>query len=65
MKKIKIKGYYDLQRDSGSNAVINTNIDALEIAKAAKKKRLSLEKRVSDIETKLNTIIKLLENGND
>lgn len=62
--KKKVKGNGNLVRDTGTNAIVNTNRSALEAAKKAKMtalKNQESEQRIANLEDKLDTVTKQLE----
>lgn len=60
-RKVKIKGKDNLVRDLSTNAIINTNVDALNKAKLIKQNKLNDKKRLDVLEDKMDRILKLLE----
>lgn len=64
MKYKKIKDTQNLLRDTKTNAVINTDREALENAKASKQKRLNDRKRIDTLEEKVDLILELLQKDN-
>jgi len=66
-KYLKVEGHSDIIRDTSTQAIINTNTDALKKAKESKNSRLNekqklsnLENRVDALDDKLNLILELL-----
>lgn len=66
-----VKGYPNLVRDPGSNAILNVDFQAIELAKANKEARkkakeslegriTNLEKDIGDIKNALHTLIEKL-----
>lgn len=59
----QIENNPDLIRNSDNKAVINRNVAEYENYKAARRKRLSQEQRITNLENKLDKILSLLENN--
>jgi len=70
MELVKVEGYEGLAKDCHSKAVINTDRNGLAKAKLIKQKKLEevqriadLNNRVTEMENKLDLILKLLTKG--
>ena len=61
MKKINVDGYPDLGRDSGSGAIVNTNVHSYEQYMEAYKKRIEKENRLDKIEEEIGELKDLLQ----
>lgn len=57
---IKIKGHSGLRRDLNSNSVINVDIESYNKHKNLIEKQNNQERRILELEKKLNTAIDLL-----
>jgi hypothetical protein len=56
MEKIQVKGHPSLFRDKSSNAILNTDMNAYQNYMESKRINEDKAKRMSDIESDLNTL---------
>ena len=56
MEKLQVKGHSNLFRDTSSNAILNTDMNAYQNYMESKKIKEMEEKRMSDIEGDLNSL---------
>jgi|694.fasta_scaffold01303_20 hypothetical protein len=56
MEKLQVKGHSNLFRDTSSNAILNTDMNAYQNYMESKKIKEREEKRMSDIEGDLNSL---------
>lgn len=68
---IQVENHPNLYRDTNSNAIINKNVDQLKRFKAERDTRLKaqskidqLEKRINNVDEKLDQILKVLKDIN-
>ncbi len=61
MKKIIVDGYPDLERDSKSGAIVNSNAHTYEQYMQAYKKRIEKEDRLDKIEEEIGELKDLLK----
>jgi len=61
MKKIIVDGYPDLERDSKSGAIVNSNVHSYEQYMQAYKKRIEKEDRLDKIEEEIGELKDLLK----
>lgn len=56
MEKLQVKGHSNLFRDTSSNAILNTDMNAYQSYMESKKIKEGEAKRMSDIESDLNSL---------
>ena len=56
MEKLQVKGHSNLFRDTSSNAILNTDMNAYQNYMESKKIKENEAKRMSDIESDLNSL---------
>ena len=56
MEKLQVKGYSNLFRDTSSNAILNTDMNAYQNYMESKRLKEEEAKRMSDIESDLNSL---------
>ena len=56
MEKLQVKGHSNLFRDTSSNAILNTDMNAYQNYMESKRIKEEEAKRMSDIESDLNTL---------
>ena len=56
MEKLQVKGHSNLFRDTSSNAILNTDMNAYQNYMESKKIKEEESKRMSDIESDLNSL---------
>jgi hypothetical protein len=56
MEKIQVKGHVNLFRDTSSNAILNTDMNAYQNYMESKKIKEKESQRMSDIESDLNSL---------
>jgi len=61
MKKIIVDGHPDLERDSKSGAIVNSNVHSYERYMQAYKKRIEKEDRLDKIEEEIGELKDLLK----
>lgn len=61
MKLIEVEDKKNLYRDSETNAIINTDLSALEKIKLERSRRIKDRQRLDSLEQKVERILNLLE----
>lgn len=61
MAYYKVKDHAGLVRDSASNAILNTNMDAYHAAKLRKRKRIQSQREIAELKQEVNTLKELVQ----
>ena len=61
MKEVKIVDEKDYVKDLDSNAILNSNVEALVAYRKKKKKRLEQDNKIKSLEEKIKSLESLIE----
>lgn len=60
-KYLKVKDHEDLVKDVSSEAILNSNVEAYNSFRNKKLKELEVNTRLNDLDTKMSSILEMLE----